>query len=310
MSNNNPKKLESLLPTLPDEDGVNRFLRGKEANLGSIRSYHTESTENYVDSKSNNDNNNASQIEDDYQVKEEKILCYFNSVSVTIQNAPTEYEGIIGQLIVSTKRVFFIAYSEKDTEKDFVVDAQCISLHAMMSEPDHSVYCQLADDNEDDEDYTGPSEIFFYPQISSNETQEKITDIEERKRNLSQALFDSFTELINLNPVFDENENDGGAAGGLMAMLGMLSENSQYDEDDDMICRVDPSNIIMGMGEENQNDNDPSNNERTQMLEQLDNLLVVPPEYEIDGQFDDADEEEENSEEDGIKEDVDINNML
>ncbi len=310
MSNSNPKKLESLLPTLPDDDG-GRFLRGKEANLDSIRSYHTESRENYFDSKSNKDNNsNATKIEDSDQEKEEKVLCYFKSVSMTIQNAPVEYEGIIGQLIVSTKRVFFIACSEKDIEKDFVVDAQCISLHAMMSEPDHSVYCQLADDNEDDEEYTGPSEIFFYPQISSNEAQEKITDKEDSKRNLSQLLFDSFTELINLNPVFDENENDGGAAGGLMAMLGMLSGNSQYDEDDDMICRVDPSNIIMGTGEENQNDNDPSSNERTQMLERLDNLLVVPPEYEIDGQFDDADEEEETAEEDGDQEDVDINNIL
>jgi hypothetical protein len=305
---NNSKTLESLLPTPPDEDGVNRFLRGKEANLGSLRSYHTELTKNYFDNRSNG-NNGISQNEDEDQEKDETIVCYFKSVSVTIQNAPAAYEGIIGQLIVSTKRVFFIACSEKDTEKDFMVDAHCISLHAMMSE---SVYCQLADDNVDDEDYVGPSEIFFYPQISSsNEAQEKITDIDERKRNMSQLLFDSFTELINLNPVFDDDENDGGAAGGLMAMLGMLSGNSQYDDDDDMICRVDPSCI--GTREENQDDNDPSNNERTQMLERLDNLLVVPPEYEIDGQFDDADEEKETSAVDGIngdKEDGDINNIL
>ena len=37
---------------------------------------------------------------------------------------------------------------------------------------------------------------------------------------------------------------------------------------------------------------------RRKMLEKLDNVLVVPPEYDLDGQFDDAEEELDSTDKD------------
>ena len=66
----------------------------------------------------------------------EKLLCYIKPVSVSIKNSSEDFEGIIGQLIITTKRILFTANDRDEVSKDFAIDAQCISLHAMMSEPD------------------------------------------------------------------------------------------------------------------------------------------------------------------------------
>ena len=75
-----------------------------------------------------------------------------------------------------------------------------------------------------------------------------------------------------------------------MAMLGMMGGDDAIDNDnDEMICRIDPHEITnkQTYGDE------LTSEERSRKLERLDNLLVVPPEYEIEGQFDDADENEQ-----------------
>ena len=184
---------------------------------------------------------------------------------------------------------------EKDGNYDFSIDAQCISLHAMMSDPEASVYCQLADgcvsydNNDESEETMGPVEIFFNPVIGEGD------DVENQKTQLCQTLFESFSKLINLNPVHDD-EDDGNAFGGLGAMLGMLGnvdDDGDGDENDEMICRIDPSQTGTNWDEnkEGGEGGGASNTERNAMLQRLDNMLVVPPECEIDGQFDDAEEE-------------------
>lgn len=299
MAKSSPQQLESLFPDLPQQDGVHRFLRGKEANLQSLRIYNsTDSTSSTsLPSKKNDHGVRADKslhvLAVSNERESEKTLEYMNSVAVTIQNSPGNVERVIGQVIITTKRVFFVAKDEKQAEQDFSIDAQRISLHAMMTDPDISVYCQLADNdnNQYDEDYEGPVEIIFY--LQTTEIEGKDMDVDESENiKLSTVLFEALTKLINLNPILDD-EDDGGAAGGLAAMLGMMG-NSLYDDgddNDDMIYRIDPGEFICENEIIQKQDENPS--ERAQMLERLDRLLVVPPEYEIDdGQFDDADENE------------------
>ena len=300
MANKTHQQLESRFPNLLQQDGAYRFLRGEEANLESLRSYITSNS--CLSSTKNNHGFHGdkpphiaatSNEEDQKEEENEKTLYHRNGVAVTIQNIPRKFDRIIGQVIITTKRVFFVARDEQDFEKDFAIDAQCISLHAMMTEPDISVYCQLADNDnhEYDEDYEGPVEVIFYLQTTELEQKDMNVDEDEIKK-LSTILFESFTKLVNLNPILDD-EDDCGAAGGLEAMLGMMG-NSLYDDeddDDDMICRIDSRDIVCGDETIQRQDGNPS--ERAQMLERLDRLLVVPPQYEIDdGQFDDADESE------------------
>lgn len=296
----------SILPPLSQDDGIYKFLRGKECNLDSLRAK--------LQNPSSSEDNNSAQNKSEESENEESILYQLQSVSVTIQNIPNAFENIIGFLIMTTKRVFFVPADEKESDNDFCIDAQCISLHAMMSEPQPSIYCQLTDgsvsydncnnndmdnessEGENDDSMRGPAEIFFHPILVRDEDTGTLdgSTMEEEKAQVCDTLFKSFSKLINMNPVDDDDDEDGGNAfGGLGAMLGMLANGGGYGDDDEgdsdeMICRIDTSQI-------NNSDDGAggaSNSERSAMLERLDNMLVVPPQYEIDGQFDDADEDE------------------
>ena len=290
------QQIEACFPEFVQRDGNYVFLRGKDANLQSLHSCTTHEKIIVAASKQRDEEEttktNGNGIINSEDGDMEKLLCYIKPVSVSIKNSTEDFEGIIGQLIITTKRILFTTNDRDEVSKDFAIDAQCITLHAMMSEPDISVYCQLADNNDEyDEDYVGPMEIFFSPQFPTQEDDKNETDSED-KTDLSQILFESLTQLINLNPVYDDDDNDGygGGAGGLMAMLGMMGGDDAIDNDnDEMICRIDPHEITnkQTYGDE------LTSEERSRKLERLDNLLVVPPEYEIEGQFDDADENEQ-----------------
>merc|ERR1712038_547375 len=166
--------------------------------------------------------------------------------------------------------------------------------------------CQLADEfglNDDEEGYISPPEIFFYPPTD---------DENNDKKELCQQLFDSLSKLINLNPIMDD-EDDGAGMGGLAAMLAMAANSSRNDdEDDDMICRIDASQMVTAWDDKSQEDEGAPSNERSQMLERLANMLVVPPEYEVDGQFDDADEDDRNvsEEQSGVNGDAEMDNDI
>ncbi len=256
------------------------------------------------------------------------------------------------QIFVTTKRVLFVHHSKKakpnegrdegddmngniDTEinvghHDFIMDAGCISLHALTTDPINAVYCQLSEEMDmktDESTSTNnqplhtnpqqqqpqpqPSEIYMEP-IHVNENGNGDGD---DSKNACQDLFRALSKLMNMNPDPYDSNIDGGGGGGLAAMLGLMASaygggmdmdgdgmgmgmgmgmgDNVYNEsngegehdDDDMICRINGGNGI-----------EATPQQRAAMLERLDNLLVVPPEYEIggtEGQFDDADENED-----------------
>lgn len=170
---------------------------------------------------------------------------------------------------------------------------------------DDIVYEENASFEEDD----STLEVYFKPTISDKEER----DGSESQCNKCQNIFDSLTKLITLNPAGDSDEGFGGGGGlfnmlSLMAGIGdgengldgeMVVANHDNDEesDDDMIIRLGGSNNLV----ENDNESDGADDgERQAMLRRLDDLLVVPPEYEIPseddaGQFSDAEEEEDDA---------------
>lgn len=154
------------------------------------------------------------------------------------------------------------------------------------------------DDNQQEEDSSdgGDVDVYFKPMVGSGE-------------NLSQTcqlLFDSLTKLASLNPADDGGEGAGGGLFSMLAMMaGMGGQNGQMggfvygdddeDDNDDMVIRFGGSNNLV---EDNDDSDGAADEERHAMLQRLDGVLVVPPEYEIassdegeGGQFDDADDE-------------------
>mmetsp|Transcript_10965 Transcript_10965/g.13863 ORF Transcript_10965/g.13863 Transcript_10965/m.13863 type:complete len:93 (+) Transcript_10965:28-306(+) len=91
-------------------------------------------------------------------------------------------------------------------------------------------------------------------------------------------------------------------------MLGMIANSSYADDNDndndEMICRIDPSQMVTAWDEKSQEGQVASSDERNRMLERLDNMLVVPSEYEVDGQFDDAEEEYDNNGDEEMDRDI------
>mmetsp|Transcript_7277 Transcript_7277/g.15950 ORF Transcript_7277/g.15950 Transcript_7277/m.15950 type:complete len:438 (-) Transcript_7277:153-1466(-) len=125
-----------------------------------------------------------------------------------------------------------------------------------------------------------------------------------------QALFDALTKLASLNPMEDGNEEGGGGLLSLMAMMsGMGGTNIQNgfsggaegfvfagdrSDDDEMVVRFGGSNNLI---ENDDGSEEATAQARQAMLDRLDGMLTVPPEYEIPssddgGQFDDADDDD------------------
>ncbi|KAL7552512.1 hypothetical protein ACHAWF_015761 [Thalassiosira exigua] len=141
------------------------------------------------------------------------------------------------------------------------------------------------------------TEVYFKP-ASSSEDEQNADQCEK-----CQSIFNALTRLASLNPAGDADD-----AGGLFSMLAMMAglDNNGlgggmvmagYDDsdNDDMVVRLGGSNNLV------ENDDDSSagapEEERQAMLQRLDDMLVVPPEYEVasleDGQFDDAEDEDD-----------------
>lgn len=318
-------KKDNTFPKRYDEQGGGgcpTVKCGADAELNHFRNFHTE-PEIAVDK------NNSTNQEEEY------ILFHSPSIKVSwsVDSQPDEsfqnsgFQNIMGKLYVTSKRIFFVASSEKNSTYDFAIDAACISLHAMASEPQWNVYCQLTDDIQD---------ICWNPRGDKDTTQETI--IIETKNNKSpspieiyftpvdtpedkcQLLFKAMTKLATLNPVEDEDDDDywrgnantdNNSGNGLASMIGTMAgkgtidnDNIYHDDDGDVIYRVDSSNIT-------DHCETVENDRRQQMLNRLDNLLEVPSDSDVetnsgasrkrplkvdrsvDGQFDDAEEDHE-----------------
>lgn len=168
-------------------------------------------------------------------------------------------------------------------EEDWAIGATCIHLHAMTDEPETSVYLQLHEEASDEDSTLEVTLIPFDPASC-------------------QELFDGLCKLVSRHPLqLDDDENDGpgfgGGGGGNFFMGG-------GGEGEDMVWAPSSS---AGCGaaipddddEDGDGDGGATEAERAAMLERLDNMLVVRPQLEVQvGQFDDA-EEQEDDDEDG-----------
>jgi hypothetical protein len=325
---------ETLLPPLPIDDGRPKLFQGSSAQLSQLRSYAASHSSNSLDN-GDNDGDNEHKYQYAYNADDaETMLCHIPHASIQRRSMVSQSSSngrAIGQLFISTRRLFFVAKTDDAKDNDLAMDAHCISLHAMTSGTDEndnngdkqtesSVYCQLSSDSlvqgtrQEDEhemECEGPMEVILSPiprdrdDNDTNNVPGESVNVETNEE-LCQLLFDALSRLATLNPMEDDEEGDGtgGGGGGLMAMLAMMAgtEDESPTETDDMICRIDPNQLgTTAWGEEEhgigqQDDEGPmsSNIRRQQELERLDNLLVVPPELEIQqGQFDDAESEDD-----------------
>ena len=275
---------ESNFPHLRADDGTPYFLHGEGAGLEHLRAFQHKDV--FISTTQN-----AGAPNDDEE-EAEILIHHTRSSSVSVTLPSVSFTNVRSQVFVTTKRVFFVAHDEKDVQYDVSINAYCISLHALMTEPTRSIYCQLSDDVDnnamvcEDEGET----------IFSKEVTIEPSGDDENCDLSCQELFNALSKLISLNPMDDDDEGSG--SGGLSAMLGMMAgayggevdydDGDDEEDDDNMICRIDPSQMITA---ESIQQEGASSEERQKMLERLDNVLVVPPEFEVAGQFDDAEEE-------------------
>ena len=171
-----------------------------------------------------------------------------------------EDDSVAGDVFITSSQLLFVASDERNREKDLAIGATCITLHAMTEEPELSLYLQLASMGSETTDI---SEVTVTP-----------LDSEEA----SQILFDGLCKLVALHPIEDDDdyneEGGGGFFGGGDDLIWAPYSSGGFDDD---------------AGEEG----GATDEERDAMLERLDNLLVVRPEFEVqDGQFEDAEEGE------------------
>lgn len=273
--------------------------------------------------------------EDEYSDDEavEDLLLFLPSIQCNCSS--WDMKDVPGDLIVTSIRVLFIASAETESagNNDIAIDGRCIALHAVDSESPEKedslshVYCQLSDPGDENNDAgfstamgfgastnvmdedesegddneaenndentsdSGVVELYFKPMLS-----EYAAD-KEQHVGACQRLFDALTKLASLNPVDDSDCGGGGLFDmfSLMADMGEGMMGIYGDSDnDEMVVRLGGSsnNIV----EDDESGGAPED-ERQRMLDRLDNMLVVPPEYEIrsdddEGQFDDADEDD------------------
>jgi len=206
-----------------------------------------------------------------------------------------ENEESDGRLFITVSQVLFCASSSSlddmpssSSSSDWAIGATCIHLHAMADEPEPSIYLQVTED--DGHDGENSLEVTIIPLDPDS----------------CQTVFDGLCKLVARHPLQldDDNDNGGYEGGGFFGQ-----EGSGFDLDD-MIWA--PSSAAGGGGmrstsvvvdddfEEGSEDSSASvvsNDERAAMLRRLDNMLVVsipPGDFRgREGQFDDADEDED-----------------
>lgn len=299
---------ESLFPPLSADDAAENIHVGSTAGLHDLR-------HQYVPSSHTKNCGVTPMIEDNVDCTREINLHHINSSLVTFSLTPNSFQNVQGQVFITSRRLFFVTMKNANNDFDLAIASGRISLHAMTSEPRYSVYCQLAgntmpnntttffpggsglDGSKDDK--VDPGEVHLFPPDDM---------IEEEKQEFCQKLFDSLSRMASLNPVSD----DGDGGGGMMSMMHMMAaahSDEGDDNEDDMIYRVD-QNQVSNIWSDNNEDNTQENaskgataEERSAMLERLDNMLTVPAEYispctndenlGATGQFDDADEDDD-----------------
>lgn len=203
----------------------------------------------------------------------------------SIETPSTTASYLEGEVFVTSSQLLFLANSPSSTagptvdsfNEDIAIGATCIHLHAMADEPELSVYLQLTEGGGG----AGPdqtSELTLIPLESDG----------------CQTLFDALCKLVSKHPLpVDDDEEDGAGFGG-WAGGGMEG----FVMSDDLVWAPAPGfGRVNSQAPDDDEDEGATEEERAAMLDRLDNLLVVRPEFDIqEGQFDDPMEEEEAAE--------------
>ena len=247
---------------------------------------------------------------------------------------PCDQAWVSGKVVIASKHLYF--WWVRDLEDgptantarsmdDFKINAFSINLHALVGSNAPVSVDRLDDDDDynvdDESDGATDAATAVYIQISSSgngasdgaddDGSEQLfeltlkpngTTVQDEVQQVCQQLFDDISRMIALNPIDPNTDetDDGGAAAGDCSGGWITSE-------DDM----DPASLMTMMGFHGIEDTSEElicassidDVPRNTMLERLDNLLIVPPEYEIlssngddndsAGQFDDADEDDD-----------------
>jgi hypothetical protein len=276
-------------------------LKGNSANLSALRGTDAQTRSIFFDERNNNSNNNDE--DEDTPSSSSPPLLMESSVFVSLMttNADEDDENenenennnnnntVKGEMFITNTQILFVAIERDQSQYDLAIGAACIVLHAMTEEPELSIYLQLsssssAGEQQQQQQHQPPTEVTLTPSHNENDHD-------------CQKIFDALCKLISLNPIEPDDDDDGGGSGGGgggnmmdgMFGFGTGAGVGGFDDDNNDNGDVDDDGFIWAPTTASSN-NKTSDEERDAMLERLDNLLVVPPQFE-DGQFDDAIEE-------------------
>eukprot|EP00980_Cylindrotheca_fusiformis_P013447 scaffold3437_cov113-Cylindrotheca_fusiformis.AAC.14 len=127
---------------------------------------------------------------------------------------------------------------------------------------------------------TEEPELSIYLQLQEGDEDTIEVTITPIDSNACQTLFNALCKLVSLHPIDDDDAD----------------ENDQYFGNDELIWA--PSSSHRAFGEDDEDDG-ATDEERQAMLDRLDSILVVKPEFDmIEGQFDDAEDQFDDAEED------------
>jgi hypothetical protein len=177
-----------------------------------------------------------------------------------------------GHLIVTHQACLFIGTT---ADHDWYVPAVCLALHALQQ-----------DDDTGDDATAAPTAVYIQLDPDGDDDNGGLPWEWTLRTAQAPALFAALSRLVSLHPV-DPHEDT----------------NHLDNDDDDDKDPFAPEDMIWASDVRQQQQGDDgaaTAQDRQAMLERLDQVLVIPPEYEIgngqpdaDGQFDDADEEDE-----------------
>lgn len=190
------------------------------------------------------------------QNDEKDIITVKNIYSKILSNdveSTSTIQKTLGTLVISTQRILFYAYpttmggTTTSTDDNMSIDASLICIHALQEEGDQTDNDD--DDDEDDDNDNNEVEKCIYLQLlttSLNDEQtpieilfipQKQTDFTENNQ-LLQKLFQALSKTAELNPPLDDDDdddNDGGemcftSSGGVTNWDDLLVESEHYEE--------------------------------------------------------------------------------
>jgi hypothetical protein len=263
-------------------------LKGNSANISALRGTDAQTRSIFFDERNNSN---------DEDTPSTPPLLMESSVFVSLMTTDSDVDDenenennndtfIQGEMFITNTQILFVAIERDQSQYDLAIGAACIVLHAMTDEPELSIYLQLSSSTSVGEQQQQPP------------TEVTLTPIHYENDNDCQRIFDALCKLISLNPIEPDDDDDGGGGGNMMdGMFGFGGTGTGgFVDDNDGDGDVDDDGFIWAPTTASSNKTSDGTatmseeEERDAMLERLDNLLVVPPQFE-DGQFDDAIEE-------------------